>query len=180
MPAGSHNAVLRSQLHHPGHQSGLIIGNWPFPSLGRSNLSQHLASSDNVICLTSLGTKSRPGHPLSLASPEPDLPKEQDSREKDPHEESFTAQEADDEDKAQKLSALLVELGFLTHRELQQHMVLPLKKDSGELALATGHILSKAVLAEIQKATDIEVKPALVDSGELQASIEGCYRRQER
>ena len=26
------------------------------------------ASSDNVICLTSLGTKSRPGHPESLAS----------------------------------------------------------------------------------------------------------------
>ncbi len=35
--------VLRSQLHHPGHQSGFIIGNLPFPSLGRSNLSQHLA-----------------------------------------------------------------------------------------------------------------------------------------
>ena len=161
-----------------------------------------------------LETAGPQSSPLSLASPEPDLPKEQDSREKDPHEESFTAQEADDEDQAQKLSDLLVELGFLTHRELQQHMnqlgdvedshcdlspfidttilrllpdtmarqhmVLPLKKDSGELALATGHILSKAVLAEIQKATGIEVKPALVDSGELQASIEGCYRRQER
>ena len=151
---------------------------------------------------------------LSLASPESDLPEEQTDREEGPSEESSTAQEVKDEDQAQKLSDLLVELGFLTHRELQQHMnqlgdvedshcdlspfidtqilrlvpdtlarqhkVLPLKKVSGELALATSHILNKAALAEIQKATGIELQPALVDSGELQASIEGCYRRQER
>ena len=35
--------VVRGQLHHLSHQSSLIIGDMPFPSLGRSSLSQHLA-----------------------------------------------------------------------------------------------------------------------------------------
>ena len=70
-PSVAVSPVVRGQLHHLSHQSSRIIGDMPFPSLGRSSLSQHLAGPTfgDALCSQSL---PHPHHCASISACERD------------------------------------------------------------------------------------------------------------